>query len=247
MNNAVEPKEVASYTMMTGEIYDLIYSNKNYAAEAERIIEIINQNAKSGGNRVLEAACGTGTYMRLLRNDFDVEGFDLSKQQVEAAKRNLPNLRIKQADLIDFDMGKTYDAVLCLFSSIGYVLTIDNLQKSVKCMANHTKPGGIIIVEPWLKAEDLIPNHISMESSKNDRLSVQRMGKLYREGMLSIVSMHHMIGDSNGIQYFVENHELALFSDEDFRQAFEKAGLSFEVNENGLNGKRRICIGKKPI
>ena len=43
---------------------------------------------------------------------------------------------------------RAYDVVLCLFSSIGYVKTKSNLNRAVKCMANHLTPGGILLIEP---------------------------------------------------------------------------------------------------
>jgi SAM-dependent methyltransferase len=246
MSETVDPAEIPNYTRMTGEIYDLIYSKKDYAGEAAKLRTIISERCESGGNKILEAACGTGTYMQLLGNDYSVDGFDLSAEQVEAAKQRLPDANIVQADMLDFDMGQQYDAVLCLFSSIGYLKTKANLDKAIANMARHTKPGGLVIVEPWLRAEDLIPDHISLESSQNDRLSVTRMGKLTKAGSITTLDMHHMVGTSQGIEHFLEVHQLALYTDEEFIDAFQKAGLGIDIDPVGLTN-RRLCVGQKPL
>ncbi|MFC1853806.1 hypothetical protein ACFL27_26785 [candidate division CSSED10-310 bacterium] len=47
-------------------------------------------------------------------------------------------------------MGKTYDVITCLFSSIGYVKTLSKLNQTVACMDHHLLPGGHLIFEPWL-------------------------------------------------------------------------------------------------
>ncbi|MDQ5972126.1 MAG: hypothetical protein QG553_285 [Patescibacteria group bacterium] len=245
MSEIVRAQEVPAYTMMTGEIYDLIYADKDYQGQAAKLTELIDSNCESGGNRVLEAACGTGTYMQFLDPHFSVDGFDLSAEQVVAAKKRLPDARIEKADMLDFDMGGQYDAVLCLFSSIGYLKTKENLDKAIANMAKHTLPGGLVIVEPWLRAEDIKPGHISIEQGKNEQLAVQRMGKLVQKGTISSLAMHHMIGTERGIEHFVETHELAVYTDEEFTDAFHKAGLSIEIDPEGLTG-RRLCIGKKP-
>ena len=41
-------------------------------------------------------------------------------------------LSLHQGDMTDFNMGKTYDVVMCLFSSIGYVKTLENVAASLQ-------------------------------------------------------------------------------------------------------------------
>lgn len=246
MNESARTQEVAAYTRMSGEVYDLIYAEKDYAGQAQKVAEIIKARCESGGNLLLEAACGTGVYMQYLTPAFAVEGFDLSSGQVEAAQKRLPGARIVVADMIDFDMGQTYDAVVCLFSSIGYLKSKDNLDKAIANMAHHTKPGGVLIVEPWLGVEDFKPGHISLETSSDEKMTVARMGISSQEGNISVVDMHHMVGTENGIEHFVERNELAMYSDEEFADAFAKAGVGLEIDPEGLTD-RRLCIGKKPL
>lgn len=230
---------------MTGEIYDVIYGSKDYESEAAKIAEIIKSHSKSGGNDVLEAACGTGNYMQFLAKTFHVDGFDLSPEQVAAAKKKLPDIRILQADMIDFDMGRQYDAILCLFSSIGYLKTKENLDKAIQNMAKHTKPGGVVIIEPWLKADAFKEGHVSLESNLQNGLAVARMGLSSKNGNISVLNMHHMVSDGHRVDHFLEVHELAMYSDEEFTDAFTKAGLEIEIDHEGLTG-RGLLIGKKP-
>jgi SAM-dependent methyltransferase len=149
--------------------------------------------------------------------------------------------------MLDFDMGESYDAVVCLFSSIGYLKTKKNLVKAVTNFARHTKPGGVVIVEPWIKASDFIEAHIAMEASNSSSsMSVSRMGLITREGNITTLNLHYMVGTANGINHFVEAHQLAMYSDEDFIYAFVEAGLSIDIDPVGLTG-RRLCVGSKPL
>lgn len=246
MSESTEPKEIANYTRMTGDVYDLIYSEKDYAGQAAKLTTLIKERGESGGTELLEAACGTGVYMSYLSGDFTVEGFDLSAEQVEGAKHRLPDARVEVADMTDFDMGKQYDAVVCLFSSIGYLQTTDRLNQAITLFAAHTKPGGIVIVEPWLPPERFETGHVTLDAKTNERMSVARMGHSSIEDGLSVLTMHHMVGTSEGVDHFVEVHKLAMFTDEDFTEAFQAAGLEVEIDPEGLTG-RRLCIGKKPV
>ncbi len=244
MSETVPIKEHPPYSHMTAEIYDLLYANKNYAAEAAKITKIIEDHCESGGNEILEVACGTGTYLGYLEDEFTVEGFDLSPEQVAAAKQRLPEINIFQADMLNFNTGKQYDTVLCLFSSIGYLKSKENLDIALAKMANHTKPGGLVLIEPWLRVEDLIPGYISLESGSGDGIWVSRMGTHTNDGKISTLNMHHMVGRNDTVDHFVEVHELALYTDEEITDAFVKAGLEVYIDPEGLN--RRLFIGKKP-
>lgn len=246
MSESIEPKEVQPYEHMSGALYDLIYSSKDYEGQARKLKEIIQARCESGGNSLLEAACGTGTYMKCFQDEYEVDGFDLSSGQVAAAQARLPEARIEVADMVDFDMSRTYDVVACLFSSIGYLVTKDRLDQAIQRMEQHTKSGGLVIVEPWLSAEIFKEGHVSHESAAADGTTISRIGISTREGMVTTTSLHHMVGTAQGVDHFVELNTLAMYTDEDFTDAFTKAGLSIEIDPEGLTG-RRLCIGKKPL
>ena len=55
--------------------------------------------------------------------------------------------------MISLDLNKKFDIITCLFSSIGYVKTYANLEKSITSFAKHLKIGGVVIIEPWFTAE----------------------------------------------------------------------------------------------
>jgi SAM-dependent methyltransferase len=246
MNEAVRPEEISSYARMSGEVYDLIYANKDYAGEAAKLKAIIDARLKSGGNDLLEAACGTGSYIGPLSEHFVVDGFDLAAEQVAEAQKRFPDKHIFQADMTDFETDKTYDVVACLFSSIGYLTTKEELDKAIANMARATKPGGLVLVEPWLHSRMFKSGHVSVESNSNEKMAVSRVGVSSQEGNVSVLSMHHMVGTADGVEHFMETHRLAMHSDEDFADAFAKAGLQLEIDPEGLTG-RRLCIGSKPI
>jgi len=195
---------------------------------------------------LLEVACGTGNYLEFLKEKFDVSGFDLSRGQIAAAKEKLPSTELFVADMADFDTGRQYDAVICLFSSIAYMRTKKKLEKAIANMAKHTKPGGVVIVEPWLKPEKFITGHVSMETNSNGNMSVARMGVSSKRGNISVLDMHFMVSSGEGVEHFVETHEVAMYSDDDFADAFHGAGLELELDPKGLIG-RGLYIGSKPV
>ena len=121
----------------TARYYDKIYSGKDYQAEVQRLLPITREHLGSGGKRLLDVACGTGHHIEYLKEQFDVEGLDISQELLEMARQRNPKVLFHQADMTDFYLGYKYDVVTCLFGSIGYVKTLDNLGRAVRCMANH--------------------------------------------------------------------------------------------------------------
>ncbi len=236
---------------MTAEIYDAIYAFKDYAAEAKRLTDLVDQYKTSEGNNLLDVACGTGAHLPYLRDRFDVMGIDLSEEQLVAARKRLPDVEFVHGDMRDFNLGRQFDVVTCLFSSIGYVHAPKDLQAAIGTMAKHLKPGGVLLVEPWLDKEHYDPNHDSPpdEGTLPDGTKVVRTAKHSVEGNLSVMMMHHELNGPSGHSEFDEEHRLAMHGAEDFKTAFEAAGLSFEFNETGLGSKhgksRGLYVGVK--
>ena len=101
--------------------YDLIYSYKDYATEAAKLVAIIRDSLRSGGRRLLDVACGTGLHIQHLKARYECEGLDIDEGLLELARERNPTVRFHRADMADFGLDREYDIVTCLFSAIGYV------------------------------------------------------------------------------------------------------------------------------
>ena len=110
----------------SAHIYDAVYSFKDYAAESRRIHELIEERSP-GASTLLDVACGTGKHLEQLRAWYEVSGLDLDPQLLELAKERLGDVELHQGDMTAFTLGRRFDVVTCLFSSIGYVVTLERL------------------------------------------------------------------------------------------------------------------------
>jgi SAM-dependent methyltransferase len=228
----------------SASFYDAIYeAKKNYRAEAERIHQLIQQ-ANPGARTLLDVACGTGLHDQYLAEWYELQGLDLSEAQLAIACRRLPHITFHGADMTDFNLGLKFDAVTCLFSAIGYLATIEQLRAAINRMAHHLNPGGVIIVEPWLHPADFRPNHIGLDVVDQQALKVARIGKIWQEGHLTHLEEHHLVGLPDGVEYFVEHHSLAMYTPEEYMNAFERAGLvAVRRDTEGLMG-RGLFLGQ---
>lgn len=231
----------------SANIYDAIYLNmgKDYTAEAVKIHSIVQQYKRISGNLLLDVACGTGIHIGSLREYYQVEGLDLDEKMLAEARKKFPDVPLHHGDMVDFDLGREFDIVTCLFSSIGYVKTTQRLNQAVSRMARHVKPGGVLLVEPWFSPDVWNTGKVHATFVNQPDLKIARMNISERKDNLSFFNFHYLVATPEGIEHFTELHELGLFTDNEYLEAFHAAGLTVSHDPIGLDG-RGLYIGVKP-
>ncbi len=225
--------------------YDLIYAFKDYAAEAAIIHEIIHTRRRRVGNALLDVACGTGKHLVQLKHYYLVEGIDLDEGGVlSIARRRLPDVPFHVGDMVDFDLGRQFDIITCMFSSIGYTRTLPRLRRVIANLGRHLAPGGVMIIEPWLAPGEFIPGKVTARFVDEPDLKLARMCVGEVEGAVSVLDFHYMIATPVGIETFNERHELGLFTPKQYLDAFRDAGLEVEYDPKGLG--RGLYIASQP-
>ena len=225
----------------SARIYDAVYAWKDYGREAVRVHELV-QARKPGAATLLDVACGTGAHLAELRRWYRCEGLDLDSDLLAVARERLPAVPIHEGDMRDFDLGRCFDAVTCLFSSIGYLLTVEALEAAVGAMARHLEPSGVLVVEPWLRPEAVVTPHVGAVFVDEPELKIARVDTIEVDGRTSSFDFHYLVGTPQGVEGFVEHHELGLFTREEQLAAFRAAGLQVEHDEEGLMG-RGLYVG----
>jgi ubiquinone/menaquinone biosynthesis C-methylase UbiE len=225
-------------------LYDAIYSWKNYADESEKIHALIQKHKRSPGSALLDVGCGTGAHIAHLKNFYAVEGLDLDEQLLEVARQRHPSVAFHHGDMAGFNLNRTYDVIVSLFSAIGYVKTVTRLNQTIHTMARHLAPGGVILIEPWFTPDQF---HIGTPHAvivNEPDLKIARMNVSKTEGTVSILDFHYLVATSGGVEYFTEVHELGLFTVDEHLQAFRECGLEVIHDPEGIFG-RGLYIGIK--
>ncbi len=227
-------------------LYDRIYHWKDYATESEKLRGVLAAEGVPEGARILEAACGTGSHLAHLRTSYDVAGFDKSEAMVAIAREKLPEVSLGVADMTSFELARPVRAILCLFSSIAYLLTDAELAAAARRFAAALEPGGVLVVEPWLAPEDCVPGHASMHTYDAPELKLARSCVVEVEGDLTILDMHWLVTERDrGVTYFVERHELRLMPRARLVEVFARAGFDARFEPDGLMPKRGLLIARR--
>src|SRR5262245_11091026 len=136
--------------------------------------------------------------------------------------------------MTSFALPRKYEVVLCLFSAIGYVKTLENVRRTLERFRAHVADDGIVVVEPWFAPGVIENGYVSVRTAKADGVAVARMTHNTVEGRLSTLRFDYLIGRASGVEHATELHELGLFTTEEMLDCFESAGLRATHDPKGL-------------
>jgi ubiquinone/menaquinone biosynthesis C-methylase UbiE len=228
------------------EVYDFIYSFIDYKKASKKLLRLIKKYKKSPKKRLLDVACGTGSHLFYLQDDFTCTGLDINADMLEIAKSKVKNATFVQGDMITMNLNKKFDVITCLFSSIGYVKTYENLKKTINNFANHLNIGGIVIIEPWLTKSVYKVGQPSMTTYDGEDIKIARLNTTNLKDDLSTMEMHYlMVKKGEEVKYFKDYHELGLFDTDKTIEIMENANFEVKSFEKGLMVDRGIFIGIK--
>jgi SAM-dependent methyltransferase len=219
----------------SARVYDALCRHKDYESASLKLRDIVRR-VTPGASTLLDVACGTGRHLEYLSRDFRVEGLDLSPNMLAVARARCPDVLFHEGSLVEFRLAGRYDAVTCLFGSIGHARTLDGLHRALASMGRHLEPGGVLVVEPWITPGEFMAGRLVCDTVNDPDLKVARMYVTEREGDVSIFDEHYLIATAEGIEHFTERHELGLFTDEQYRAAFRNAGLELVDTSQDLFG-----------
>lgn len=90
---------------VSAELYEAIYSFKDYATESSKIHQRIERE-RPGAQSILDVACGTAEHAKHLSAHFRIDGIDLEPKFIEIARaKNLAG-NYSVADMRSFQLAK---------------------------------------------------------------------------------------------------------------------------------------------
>jgi SAM-dependent methyltransferase len=227
--------------LKSAELYDAIYGFKNYSGECDRLRSLLN-TLVPGARTILDVACGTGEHSRFLKDQYAIDGIDINENYLGAARLKNPSGKFTCGDIMDFNLGRTYDVVTCLFSAIAIVGTFERLERAIRQMARHVRPGGVLIIEPWFTPEQWQPGRPFILAGEVRGDKVYRMSVNVKERHRSVLLHRYMRCGPCGIEHYSDRIELALFTRDEMTWAYEFTGMKARYESEGLMG-RGLYIG----
>lgn len=230
----------------TARFYDAVYAatGKDYRREALEVVAMIDE-INSRARSLLDVGCGTGSHLSVFSERYACAAIDKDAEMVALARARCPDLDIEPGDMLEFAREARYDAITCLFAAVTYARTAARLTAAIANMRRHLAPGGVLVVEPFVARHDYRPGTLHAVFVDRPDLKLSRMNLSKQVGSIAIMDFHYLVGTRMGIERYFERHEVGLFEESDYREAFAGAGLSFapHVSEAFARG---LYVGVAP-
>jgi len=147
-NRSAERQPYVNIFNDLGEDWETIVNMRDTQRET-----IFIQSALPKKEIILDLCCGTGRHSIILkRRSWNMIGLDLSKNLLAIAKRNMKNERVEfplvRADMRYFPFrNQVFNAVICMFTSFGYLPSEIEDMKSFKEVRRTLRKGGEFLLD----------------------------------------------------------------------------------------------------
>jgi ubiquinone/menaquinone biosynthesis C-methylase UbiE len=140
---------INSFTGLHAGYYDLVYADKPYAEEARFVARRLEAVLGRQPRTLLDLACGTGRHaVEFAAIGIEVTGVDLNEELLAHARERAPEIEFVAQDMCELDLGDArFEAVTCLFDSIGYPQRNERVIAALAGAGRHLAPGGALAVE----------------------------------------------------------------------------------------------------
>ncbi|MBW4061400.1 class I SAM-dependent methyltransferase [Candidatus Saccharibacteria bacterium] len=126
------------------KFYDAIMGDRS------DVIELLQKSLKKhhpAAKTLLELGCGTGSILDGLKTQYQIAGIEKSPEMLKIAQRKLPNSRLEIGDIARYELGTTFDVIICVFDTINHLTNFAKWETMFDATAKHLAPGGIFIFD----------------------------------------------------------------------------------------------------
>lgn len=190
---------------------------------------------------VLELASGSGVLAGILKKQGkEVTASDISKEMKEVATNNFDGEYLI-LNMIDFDLHKKYDLILCVCDSINYLYE-EELEQMFKSVYKHLNDGGRFIFDMHnpKRLEEFDEEYIEEGQIDED---VYYQWTINSDTFDRTVNEHFTFYTPEGM--IQEQHTQNVFEVDDVKNKLENVGLESEVVMDFIEDEKILFIGTK--
>jgi glycine/sarcosine N-methyltransferase len=214
--------------------------------------------SEHGVTRILDCSCGTGRDLIMFHSlGCEVAGSDLSPAMLNQAKKNLAgaslDITLQKADFreLEANFNSSFDAVVCLSSSINEILEDAEALRALKSMKSVLRPGGILIFDQGL-SDAVMKDRPAFEPIVNNRDFSRLFTMVYTEEFMT-VNIFDFIHTEDRCDFRKSSVRLRIRLQDKWKQlihetGYEKAGFfgdwDFAPYDTAVS-RRLIAVARK--
>lgn len=233
--------------------YDLLYRDKDYAAEADYVARLIRR-FHSKAQSILELGSGTGIHASLLaEKGFTVHGIErspemLARSLVLTEKMGVIHSRpvFSLGDIRKIRLNERFDAAIALFHVISYQTTNEDVTAVFETARHHLEPGGVFIFDVWYGPAVLTERPaVRIKRIADEKIEVTRLAEPELHPNENCVDVHYhvFVRDlaTHAVVEFKEPHAMRYFFKPEIERIAGQARFQCLHVEEWLSGKAAGC------
>lgn len=207
----------ANFNNNYSRYYDLLYKDKDYAAEADYVVSLIG-SLHANASTFLELGSGTGNHAAILcQQGYQVTGMERSEDMLAIANaKSIAGFKSMPGDIIHFELDQKFDVAISLFHVISYLQHNEALVSCFNSVHNHLNPKGLFIFDVWYTpAVNFQQPTTRVKRMEDDVIKVTRFAEPEIHANENIVDVNYEIiiqNKSNGLaETYHEKHPMRHF------------------------------------
>ena len=216
------------------DVYDALYAEKDYTAECD-LLESIFRKAGRPVASLLDLGCGTGRHAaELATRGYEIVGVDRSAAMLERARARIPaeaasRVSFVEADISSLRLERRFDAVVCMFAVLGYLIDDGDLRATLANVRRHLEPGGVFVFDVWYgPAVESIGPDSRTKVVRDGVDEVERKAQGFLEPGRSVCTVAYDVtrrGPGHPPAITHEEHRMRYFDEPELRSLLAEAGL----------------------
>lgn len=214
-----------------GKDFAWVYNEvwENFSERLWPFISDVVQQHVPDAREWLDLCCGSGHLIKILVSEgYSVTGLDLSVHMLKHAKRNAPEGQLVQADVRDFDLGRQFDVITCLFDSVNYLTRKRHLERAFRSARRHLRKPGLFLFDV-----ETLEGYASMQHAPSVRRSEDLVtlieGWFDAKGACRHTLITGFIRRGKLYRRFEEDHVQRGYEPGEVDALLERVGLSFQT------------------
>jgi SAM-dependent methyltransferase len=233
------------------QYYDLLYQDKDYAAETEYVIRLLNAFC-SGCSSVLELGCGTGKHASLLaRGGLHVTGVELSETMLIQSRERAAKVSAEgkagqfiamPGDARTVRIEQQFDAVVSLFHVVSYQTTNNDVRSMFETAGTHLRDGGVFLFDVWYgPAVVTMRPTVRIKRMESSEVTVLRIAEPAIDMNLNRVEVTYTVfvteKKSGHVVQLTETHPMRYYFAPELSLLAEDAGFELVRSEEWMTGR----------
>lgn len=216
------------------EVYDIIYSDKDYKKECDFLEEIFSKFG-SKISSILDLGCGSGGHSVILSDrGYKIVGVDKSPHMIKRAKEKAKSKNLDctflEHDIRYFKTNTKFDAVISMFAVASYQTENEDVISFFKTAFDHLRSGGLFTFDFWFGPAVLREKpQVKIKEINQDDLKIIRITEPKTDILNNTVDVNFKVfiinRNNNVVEEFEEKHKMRFFFAKEIKYMLENVGF----------------------